>query len=530
MNGATPTSMEVQTNATGFNTGKFCPELNDGVNVTCLVDHGVGTGQMWMEPDGTSPSCVSYAYAQSGYQTIHLYCSVDNIFFYQNKTLYVGDRIDQVTVGDEHGNSLLPLAISTNTSIYVAYVNGSDVNVEIYSNTTDLVLSNTNVTSANSTHVITSADFNNQLGQHAVRVTLQNPISIVTRWLVIALEEMITGFVFTGYIQPIMHVDDEVHLNFSLVTGSDVSIVTEISSVGIVQKCEGALRTHSIQYTLNETGTYTISMSISNFVSSYNWSYTITAQYPVHNFTIQQQKNVMKGTTDVWTITLPADSQAPMGTLFAVIEEDGVQTDNASITATSSQTYSKTYPNAGYINVTVTIQSEISHMVFSWIQVVENELNLELLYLSSVPISQSEQEFGLRITNPATSPLYKLNCTLDIDGTFADFPIAETFSDGSNQTYPYRYMGIGNKTVTVNCSNTLREWSVTKIVEVWTDCFASANFFSVDFKSLNTPMSVYITHIVQVRPSFDAFISYFWFAIRHVHFLTLHKCTSFEKN
>lgn len=494
---ATPTTMTVQANATGFNNmGQFCPELDDGVNVTCLVDHGVGTGQMWMEPDGTSPSCVSYAYAQAGYQTIHLYCSVDNIFFYQNKTLYVGEKIDQVTVGDQNGNALIPLIDSSD--IYVNYVNGSDVSLEIFSNTSNAILSQTNVTTRNFTHTITAADLNNQLGMHAVSVTLQNPISSVTRWLVIALNEVISGFNFTGHINPFMHIDDVIDLNFTLEKGSDVSIAIEIKTVLFVQKCEGALRNHSFSYTLNETGSYIIELTLSNFVSTYNWTFPLMVQYPVHNFTVQQIKNVMKGSTDTWTIELPAGSSTPMGILFGVIEEDGNETDNISLTTAASQTYSKSYPTAGYFNITFTIQSEISRMVFSWIQVVENELSLELLIQESVPISQSEQEFVLRITDPNTSPLYKLNCTLDIDGVSQEFPIAEQFTDSTNQTLIYRYYGIGNKTVTVNCSNTLRNWTVTKIVEVWTDCFASANFFSVAFKSSTTPMRVYITQIVQV--------------------------------
>lgn len=494
---ATPTTMTVQANATGFNNmGQFCPELDDGVNVTCLVDHGVGTGQMWMEPDGTSPSCVSYAYAQAGYQTIHLYCSVDNIFFYQNKTLYVGEKIDQVTVGDQNGNTLIPLIDSSD--IYVNYVNGSDVSLEIFSNTSNAILSQTNVTTRNFTHTITAADLNNQLGMHAVSVTLQNPISSVTRWLVIALDEVISGFNFTGHINPFMHIDDVIDLNFTLEKGSDVSIAIEIKTVLFVQKCEGALRNHSFSYTLNETGSYIIELTLSNFVSTYNWTFPLMVQYPVHNFTVQQIKNVMKGSTDTWTIELPAGSSTPMGILFGVIEEDGNQIDNISLTTAASQTYSKSYPTAGYFNINFTIQSEISRMVFSWIQVVENELSLELIIQESVPISQSEQEFVLRITDPNTSPLYKLNCTLDIDGVSQEFPIAEQFTDSTNQTLIYRYYGIGNKTVTVNCSNTLRNWAVTKIVEVWTDCFASANFFSVAFKSSTTPMRVYITQIVQV--------------------------------
>lgn len=494
---ATPTTMTVQANATGFNNmGQFCPELDDGVNVTCLVDHGVGNGQMWMEPDGTSPSCVSYAYAQAGYQTIHLYCSVDNIFFYQNKTLYVGERIDQVTVGGQNGNSLIPLINSSD--IYVTYVNGSDVSVEIFSNTSNMVLSQTNVTTTNSLHTITAADLNYQLGMHAVSVTLRNPISSVTRWLVVALDEVISGFIFTGHINPIMHIDDVIDLNFTLEKGSDLSIAIEINTVLFVQKCEGALRNHSFSYTLNETGSYIIELTLSNFVSTFNWTFPLTVQYPVHNFTVQQIKNVMKGTTDTWTIELPANSSTPMGNLFGVIEENGYQTENISLTTATSQTHSKTYLNASYFNITFTIQSEISQMVFSWIQVVENELKLELLNQESVPISQSEQEFVLRITDHTTSPLYKLNCTIDIDGVSEQFPIAEKFTYSTNQTFRYQYYGIGNKTVTVNCSNTLRNWTITKIVEVWTDCFASANFFSVAFKRSTTPMRVYITQIVQI--------------------------------
>ncbi|XP_061175577.1 uncharacterized protein LOC133184503 [Saccostrea echinata] len=495
---ATPTVMSVQANATGENNGgRFCPELDDGVNVTCLIDHGVGTGQMWMEPDGTKPSCVSYAYAQSGYQTIHLYCSVDNTFFYENKTLYVGEEIDGVTVGDENGGSLIPMPMSA--TLYVTYVNGSDVNVEIFSNTTNTIFLSTNITNSSSTHTITAADVNNTLGVHAVRVTLSNPISSVIRWVAIAHEEEITGFNFTGFIQPIMHVADEVELNFTLSTGSSVSVATEISNSLIVQKCEGVLRTYSYVYVLNETGSYTVVMTLSNFVSTFNWTFDITVQYPVHNVTIQQVKNIMKGATDTWVVALPADSLFPMGNLFAVIEEDGVQQDNVSLTLTpgNSQNIARTYSTAGYFNITVKIQSEISEMVISWIQVVENELSLELLHLDRVPTSESQQELVLRITDPSKSPLFKLNCTLDVDGEVStlDVPV---FNYGSNETFNYRYVGIGNKTVTVNCSNTLRNWVYTKIVEVYTDCFASADFFSTAFKSLATPMKVSITQIVQI--------------------------------
>lgn len=479
--------------------GKFCPELDNGINVTCLVDYGVGTGHMWMEPDGTNPACVSYAYAQSGYQTIHLYCAVDNIFFYENKTLYVGEEISNMAVGDQNGGSLIPMTNSA--TLYVSYSNGSDVNLEIFSNTSNTVLSNQNVTTRSFTHTITAANLNNQIGLHAVRVTLSNPISSTSRWVVVAHEEEITGFAFTGNIESIMHVGDEVNLNFTISNGSDVSIATEINTVLIVQKCEGALRTHSLQYTLNETGTYTIVITLSNFVSTYNWTYTLTVQHPVHNFTIQQVKNIMKAQTDTWVFHLPTGSLFPMGTLFALVTEDGTQTKNVSLTLSpgGTQNVLMTYLTAGYINITITIKSEISQMQISWIQVVENKLTLELLHQESVPISQSQQQLVLRITDPNDSPLFKLNCTLNVDGEVTTLPVSEQFDYGTNQTFPYRYIGIGNKTITVNCSNTLQNWFITRIVEVWTDCFASADFFSADFKNVETPMSVYITQIVQVN-------------------------------
>ena len=506
--------MDLNATATGSNNGaKICPVLATGTNITCVTDHSESPtdekGQMWLELSYDQPGCVTYDYTQAGYKTIHLYCVFNNNWFYDNKTIYVGEGVSGVNVGDAIGNTFIPM--DSTADLFISYENGSDVSVSIVINSTGTTLLAQNMTDKNMTISLDGANFGNVYGQYAVQVTLSNMVNSVERWVIIAYEEAIDGFAFTGSLAPIVHIDDQLDIRFTLTKGTDVAVVMEIGSLTLIEKCTGELRTYSMMYNVNETGTYNLTITLSNFVSVHTHPLVITAQYPVHNITIARTELMLVGDTHPMTFNMESTAQTPMGTLNAdivVFHKFTQSRQNNTISLATlvtagpggnqQENVDSYYTSPGYYDVNVTVYSEISREEYYWLKIVEHDVTLDITALLSVPISKSTQDIGVTINNPANSPLYKLTCSFDIDGRIQNNTF-ETVNYGDNATISYTYDGDGNKTLTITCSNNQKTWTDTVHVEVFTDCFESTQFFDPVYKTSSSALKVYVTDVTQVR-------------------------------
>ncbi|KAK3090003.1 hypothetical protein FSP39_008408 [Pinctada imbricata] len=478
-----------------------------GTNITCITDPSDTSekGKMWLELTFSNPGCVTYDYTMSGYKTVHLYCIYDDNWYYDKQTVYVGEEITAVKVGDANDNTFIPMTSSAD--IFVSYENGSDVTLEIESNTTGVSLLRENMTSTNHTFTITASDFGNSYGQFALRFSLSNILNTVEKWVVILYEEEISGFTFTGATVPIVHVGDNIPLSFTLTSGTDVVITIDIGTISLIEKCDGELRSHSLPYTANETGTYPVTITLSNFVSMFNHSFDITVQYPVNNITITRTEVMMVGDSNPMTFVMDAIAMIPMGAINAklsILENytQTSQTQDYDLTTLNPggnqpENVDSYYTAPGYYLVHAMIYSEIHNINYTWLKIVEHELDLDIVAMLSVPLSKAEQEIGVTIVDPAKSPLYKLNCSFDIDGDVVNHTF-DSVAHGSNATITYFYPGDGNKTLTVTCQNNLRTWQSSVYVDVYTDCFESTQLFDSVYKTANTPLKVYVTDVTQI--------------------------------
>lgn len=495
-NNASPTSLSLNGSRTESLSAIYCPWLDDGQNITCLINYGENSGSIWTEQTYNAPNCSSHTYNSSGYYEVSVFCVESNKVLNDSITLYIGEAIYGVRVGDEYNSSFIRTPVNRQLNILITFTSGTDVTVNVtdYDTGADIYLTN----NASSSDVINVPVQKSTAGQYIFEINLSNAVSSVTRYVVVAVDERITGFTTTfSETNVVAMVQDKFYLDFSLTTGSNVVVAFEIGPVYLVEKCAGLLRNYVVNVTLTTPGIYTASLVLSNFVTQRVKYINFNIQYPVNNITVSAAKGVILPTdTDQFNIKMLADALIPMGNLTAIVEINGNPSLYNLDLLPSNVTSIPFGPSpAGFYEIFVVIQSEMTSLNFSWVEVVENSVDsLEFLYSSDVAMADGPQQIGVRITNPTVSPLYNLKCVFSIDGVDV---IQETFNLTSNMdgNVTVQYTKDGNITIGYNCSNNLSWQADVGYVNLYTDCFKEGTLFNPLSKDKTKPIILYTTNV-----------------------------------
>ncbi|XP_033743937.1 uncharacterized protein LOC117329832 [Pecten maximus] len=460
------------------------------------MDYGDETGRSYCEADFNSIQCTSHAYSTAGYYTMWSHCLTEDIHLNDSATIYVGNKIFNMAAL-VNGQMFVPITTTESKTLTVTYELGTDVFLNITNAITGDPIYSGNSTGFSETRLFSAADFGGVLGQHAIKVTLSNPLNVETRYVVFDVEELILTPVMTTNVAPYMHVYDIATFKETMTSGSNMIGAIEFADIAYVDRKFGQVREMCLNYTWTATGTFEFDVIFSNMVDSEIYTYKVVVQNPVNNITASGVNVIFASDTLDIKFDMTADALFPMGNLNAsIIYGDGTSDVLNLMSLTQGTTVndpSKTYTTGTYF-VEISVFSESSHMNFSWTQYVEHPIQgLELVHLPEAPMSESVQNVSIRMTDPSVSPLLNITCVFDIDGT----EYVESFDlvFGVNFTIIHPFVGDGNKTITFNCSNKLSNQVGESYMDLYTDCFLDGQLFSPIYKNKDTPVQMYVTDI-----------------------------------
>lgn len=491
----------------GTNTGQyygasFCPVFDDGINVTCLVWHGDDTGAMWLEQDYSSTVCSLYNYSSPGYKNVTAYCVVGSIFASDFQQMYIGVEIKHLIVEDTDSNIFIPMTRIDTKTIQVTYDEGTDVmaNATLVESGLNLYLSYNGTSISPQIFHVSGSDLPG-LGQHATEVIVWNPLSTFKRYLVFAVADVIEGYTASMNITSpyIIHVDDSVTFTITTTNGSDIIYATEVVSTAYLEKTSGHSPLYQYTHNFNETGSFEVILSASNYVSVFENSTTIKVQYPV-NMVSASAPMFVEFPTIPFTLEMDASAGVPMGTLNARIETGGSVVSTFNLTGLSvgvSIVHEDSSLPAGTYIFFVSIYSETTSMNFTFpVTLMKRIPNLDFLYQQEAKLSD-QQLLGVRLQNPADGPISNMTCVFNVSGTI--YTEILSLSNADNGTVSIIYPDTGINQLSVNCSNMLNYVEMTGQANVTSDCFEVGNLFSADYKNELTPLSMYITNDNTVR-------------------------------
>ena len=491
----------------GTNTGlyyvaSFCPIFDDGENVTCLVCHGDETGAMWFEQDYSNTVCSSHNYSTPGYKNTTAYCVVGSIFASDDQQVYIGAVIKHLIVEDTDNNIFIPMTRTDTKTIRVMYDEGTDVmaNATLVESGINLYLSYNGTSISPQTFQVSGSDLPG-LGQHATEVIVWNPLSTFKRYLVFAVADVIEGYAASMNISSpyIIHVDDSVTFTITTTNGSDIIYATEVMSTAYLEKTSGYSPLHQYTHNFNETGSFEVILSASNYISVFENTTTITVQYPV-NMVNASAPMYVEFPTIPFTFEMDASAGVPMGTLNARIETGGSVLSSFNLTGLNvggSIVHEDTSLPVGTHIFFVSIYSETTSMNFTFpVTMMKRVPNLDFFYQQEAKLSD-QQLLGVRLQNPADGPLHNITCVFNVSGNI--YKEILSLSNDDNGTVSIIYPDTGLIQLSVNCSNMLNYVELTGQANVTSDCFKVANLFSVDYKNELTPLSMYITNDNTVR-------------------------------
>lgn len=493
-------SFELNVTNTGTNFGAtFCPIFDTGINVTCSVLHGDDTGSIWLEPIYSPTECSTYNFTSAGYKNVSAYCVVGSIVGYDNQLVYIGTEIKHLVVEDTNANIFVPMVRSDTKTIKVSYDEGTDVwiNASLIETGANLYLSPNGSSSLLQTFDVFGSDLPG-LGQHAAEVVVWNELTTLKRYIVFAVADAIGGFSsIMNVSSPFMiHVDDTVTFEITTTNGSDIIYSTEIDQVAYIETTTGFVSSYAYTHSFNETGTYTVIMGASNYVSMFDNTYTIIVQNRINNVNVSapEYKEFPAFNFD---FMMDVDATVPMGTLKADIYDGGTfirTVDLSLLTPGNTLIDPESSLSIGAHGLFISIYSETSSLNFTLTVTLEKTVqgNLEFLHPAEAKLSDA-QSIGVRLTNTANGPLYNVTCSFNVSGLVLT-EIFDLISDTANHTVAITYPDTGNIPVSVNCSNQISSQPLSGNVNVTSDCFEIGTLFSNSYKDENNPLAILITN------------------------------------
>lgn len=387
-----------------------------------MVCRGDETGAMWFEQDYSSTVYSSYNYSTPGNKNVTAYCVVGSIFGSDFQQVYIGVEIKHLIVEDTDNNMFIPMTRTETKTIQVTHDEGKDVmaNATLVESGINLYLSYNGTSISPQTFQVSGSDLHG-LGQHATEVIVWNYLSTFKRYLVFAVADVIKGYAASMNISSpyIIHVDDSVTFTLTTTNGSDIIYATEVVSTAYLEKTSGHSPLHQYTHNFNETRSFEVILSSSNYVSVFENTTTINVQYLV-NMVSASAPMYIEFPTIPFTFEMDASAGVPMGTLNAHIETDGSVLGSFNLTGLNvggSMLHEDSSLPVGTHIFFVSIYSETTSMNFTFpVTMMKRVPNLDFLYQQEAKLSD-QQLLGVRLQNPADGQLHNITCVFNVSGT-----------------------------------------------------------------------------------------------------------------
>lgn len=387
-----------------------------------MVCHGDETGAMWFEQDYSNTVYSSYNYSTPGNKNVTAYCVVGSIFGSDFQQVYIGVEIKHLIVEDTDNNMFIPMTRTETKTIQVTHDEGKDVmaNATLVESGINLYLSYNGTSISPQTFQVSGSDLPG-LGQHATEVIVWNYLSTFKRYLVFAVADVIKGYAASMNISSpyIIHVDDSVTFTLTTTNGSDIIYATEVVSTAYLEKTSGHSPLHQYTHNFNETRSFEVILSSSNYVSVFENTTTINVQYLV-NMVSASAPMYIEFPTIPFMFEMDASAGVPMGTLNAHIETDGSVLSSFNLTGLNvggSMLHEDSSLPVGTHIFFVSIYSETTSMNFTFpVTMMKRVPNLDFLYQQEAKLSD-QQLLGVRLQNPADGPLHNITCVFNVSGT-----------------------------------------------------------------------------------------------------------------
>ena len=377
---------------------------------------------MWFEQDYSSTVYSSYNYSTPGNKNVTAYCVVGSIFGSDFQQVYIGVEIKHLIVEDTDNNMFIPMTRTETKTIQVTHDEGKDVmaNATLVESGINLYLSYNGTSISPQTFQVSGSDLHG-LGQHATEVIVWNYLSTFKRYLVFAVADVIKGYAASMNISSpyIIHVDDSVTFTLTTTNGSDIIYATEVVSTAYLEKTSGHSPLHQYTHNFNETRSFEVILSSSNYVSVFENTTTINVQYLV-NMVSASAPMYIEFPTIPFMFEMDASAGVPMGTLNAHIETDGSVLSSFNLTGLNvggSMLHEDSSLPVGTHIFFVSIYSETTSMNFTFpVTMMKRVPNLDFLYQQEAKLSD-QQLLGVRLQNPADGQLHNITCVFNVSGT-----------------------------------------------------------------------------------------------------------------
>lgn len=427
-------------NATGVYNGLEIKVSNDQTfNVTCMVD-GDEDELISQAVVPSDPYPVEKSFNKSGYYDIYIACFGPTEIYTANVNgFYVGNSLSGIDIQNGSQSIAVPVfhPLTEDLQFIIFFANGSDVDINI------TLLHNKNSfqlnISQNGSHTITiPKDEFPGSGLYLTEVTLTNPLSKVVNHTVIAIQQPIvfTGLSFPGYTEPVNYIMTglQFSVQLSLSAGENVTFSMTIEDTAannttsfMMDYCIGTVSTHTISYTFTANGTYTITVTMSNYVSSHSESRSVISIYEVNDFNLAIANKFSLSTSDVvFTITRTSTAKRDMGTVNCLFDFGDGQNQTVFMLNASSSVLPKAVAHryiASWYTATVKCRNQLPETIGSTTKttmtfpnqvVVENPVNPNLQWthnISNVSYHPASVPVNIVVTlKSGALPLANLTC------------------------------------------------------------------------------------------------------------------------
>ena len=487
---------------------------------SCFIDFGNGEAKAIQVTDYNEEFTISYKHNASGLYDINTICMTDDGADEAAVIdTYVGDFIEGFVLYNSPGD-LVPVfaPVTQDVNVTLWFDNGTDVVLTVTLLHNNVTVQLPQAIAQNEHHIQFAPGNFTENGIYSAMVSAENPLSGKIEFPVtIAIQqEIIVSELLINKGTNYVEVETPFEIDVTLTSGEDVTITISVfdesnTTIGIqAYHCEGIINDHKAIYMLNLTGTYFISVAISNMVSVHTATFKVVSEYAVNglDMTITNAVSLHQDRVEFLIVTSHS-IKAPVGLVTCQVDfgdgnnftlQENVMSDEYTIGMQADHKYS-----AGFYRSVIICTNEIpTSQTFNEDLRIENpvdhihlENNTDYIPLSVGVIVTA------KLDDPSDLPLYMIGCIFDFDDGEEVIDVLGNITDLSNIEQMYRYRLPGQYTITVNCSAQLTNKVMNIPVEAYWDCWTTRpsepGFFDLQYQSDTTPLVFYAHKVLEVR-------------------------------
>ena len=487
---------------------------------SCFIDFGNGEAKAIEVTEYNDGLTISYKHNASGLYDINTICMTDDGA--DEATVidtYVGDFIEGFVLYNSPGDLVPVIApVTRDVNITLWFDNGTDVVLTVTLLHNNVTVQLPQAIAQNEHHIQFAPGNFTVNGIYSAMVSAENPLSGKIEFpITIAIQqEIIVSELLINKGTNYVEVETPFEIDVTLTSGEDVTITISVfdesnTTIGIqAYHCEGIISDHKAISMLNLTGTYFISVAISNMVSVHTATFKVVSEYAVNGLDMTITNAVSLHQDKVEFLIVTSHSiKAPLGLVTCQVDfgdgnnftlQESVMSDEYTIGMNADHKYS-----AGFYKSVVICTNEIpTSQTFNEDLRIENPVDHIHLENSTdyIPLS-----VGVIVTakldDPSDLPLYWIDCTFDFGDGENIIGVIGNITDSSNIEQMYRYRLPGQYTITVTCSAQLTNKVMSISVEAYWDCWTTRpsepGFFDQQYQSDTTPVVFYAHKVLEVR-------------------------------